>query len=63
MKTTITKSVIAAVSAFVALVQTATPTNTNQWLQTVAEALAAGVLVWYVPNTPKEPAPVKAETT
>jgi hypothetical protein len=58
MSTTITKAVIAAVAAFAALVEAKSPGTTNQWLQVIGEALGAGALVWYVPNTPKgEPTP------
>lgn len=53
MKTTITKAVVAAVAAFGTLVQARMPGNTDQWLQVIAEALASGAIVWYVPNTPK----------
>jgi hypothetical protein len=54
---TLTKSVIAAITSFVALVQTRPPVNAVDWTQTVAAALASGLLVWYVPNTPKSGGP------
>lgn len=53
MQTTITKAVIAAVASFGTLVQAAQPATLAQWLQVVAEAIASGAIVWYVPNTPK----------
>jgi hypothetical protein len=53
MNMTITKAVVAAITAFASLVEAKMPGTSGQWWQLIAESVAAGAIVWYVPNTPK----------